>query len=145
LKRLRSSLHRHTIACGRLFPSTHVFNIGLRLARLKPLLSKSRLTIQGLKGLRSSKRKAIGSCNFELILIVSSIRINARIGKTIGLIIGYLLCILCGNNNPIIMFGMLKIALSHHSIARRMGITRELHIFLGNMLGCPPDLHIGPI
>jgi hypothetical protein len=71
-----------------------------------------------LEGLRCPERKAIGSGNLELILIVSSVRINACIGKAIGLIIGQLLSVLSGNNNAIIVFSMLEVALSHHGITR---------------------------
>ena len=40
------------------------------------------------------------------------------------------------------MLGMLEIVLGHHRIAGGLGITRQLEVFLGDMLGIAADLDV---
>jgi hypothetical protein len=42
---------------------------------------------------------------------------------------------LCRRNDAVVVFGMLQVILSHHAVAGTRRITRQRHIFLGNMLG----------
>lgn len=44
-----------------------------------------------------------------------------------------------------IMFGVLEIVLRHHRVAARLGVARELEIFLGNMGGIAADLDVRTI
>ncbi len=49
------------------------------------------------------------------------------------------------HDDPVIMLGVLQIVLRQNSIARRLRITCERLIFLGDMGGCSADLHIGTV
>lgn len=59
--------------------------------------------------------------------------------------LGLLLSRLGGGDQAEIMFGMLEIILRHDRIARRLGITCELEIFLGHMMGGAANFHIGAV
>ena len=44
-----------------------------------------------------------------------------------------------------IVFGMLKVILGRDRIAGGLGVTRELEIFLRDVIGRSADLHVGPV
>ena len=49
---------------------------------------------------------------------------------------------LCGCNNAVVMFSVLEIVLSHHTITGALRIPRKRHVFLRNMLRGSANLHI---
>ena len=49
------------------------------------------------------------------------------------------------HDDPVIMLGVLQVVLRQNSIARRLRITCERLIFLGDMGRCSADLHIGTV
>jgi hypothetical protein len=46
------------------------------------------------------------------------------------------------HDDAIIVLGVLKIILSQNRIARRLGVSRKRHVFLGDMRRRPAQLHI---
>src|SRR5208283_5234607 len=61
-----------------------------------------------------------------------------------GAAIAAVLLLLRGDQ-PEIMFGVLQQILRHNNVAGRLGVTRELEIFLGDMLRRAADFHIGSV
>jgi hypothetical protein len=47
-----------------------------------------------------------------------------------------------GHDDAIIMLGVLEIILRQNRVARRLGISRQRHVFLGNVGRCAAQLHI---
>ena len=44
-----------------------------------------------------------------------------------------------------IMFGVLKVIFRRHRVARGLGVACQLHVFIGDVVGGPADLHVGTV
>src|SRR6185312_8227110 len=60
------------------------------------------------------------------------------------LLLVLLLCLSLGGHDPVIVFGVLEIIFRHHAVARRIGITRELEIFLIHIRRRAADFYFRP-
>ncbi|MBB3658997.1 hypothetical protein FHX15_004257 [Rhizobium sp. BK650] len=50
---------------------------------------------------------------------------------------------LCGGNDAVIVLGVLQVIFSNDAVAGALGVTRELSIFLSDVLRSAADFHIG--
>jgi hypothetical protein len=86
-----------------------------------------------------------------VIVIVTRIHIVAIAIRTVTIVIilavvaleTFLHLRLRGGNDAVVMFGVLQIVFSYDAVAGALGITGELRIFFGDVLGSAADLHIG--
>jgi len=127
--------------------------LALGRRRLSRLGHKARLGIATLLGRVGLLAGAIGllleplgrgseairqSAQIIIIILIELRRAFWAIIAHLGLLLGGLgRC-----DQAEIMLGMLEIALGHHRVAGRLGIARELQIFLSDVMGCTANFHV---
>jgi hypothetical protein len=50
-----------------------------------------------------------------------------------------------GGDQAEVMLGVLKVVLRRHRVARGLRVARQLHVFLGDVVGSPADFHVGTV
>src|SRR5262249_15011249 len=81
-------------------------------------------------------------------LVVTAIEtIVAMIRRGILAVVGIVLpeLLLRGRNQAEVMLGVLKVVSRRQRVARGLGVTRKLYVFLGDVVGCPADFHVGTV
>ena len=48
-------------------------------------------------------------------------------------------------NQTEVMLGVLKVVFRRHRVARGLGVACQLHVFLGDVVGCPADFYVGTV
>jgi hypothetical protein len=80
----------------------------------------------------------------EVIVVIAVVRLRLRRRPHIALL-GLLLGLLSGCDQAEVVLCMLQITFGHDGIARRVGVTRELEILLGDVVRCAANLYVWAI
>src|SRR5215471_3674666 len=120
--------------------------VGLLTRRIRLLIAMVRLGFSRLIGLRLA---AIGHVAHRVSRRVVVAPIEALVAALLRLVAEVWvvlpeLFLRCGDQ-PEVMLRVLEVVLRRHRVAGRRGVTRQLDIFLGNMIGGPADFHVGTV
>ena len=93
-----------------------------------------------MRGLETFVEQVLALLVAELVADIAGLA--QPLAVAIGQLAWLLQLLAIGHDDAVIMLCVLQIVLAEHRVARRLGIARKREIFLGDVRGCAPDLHI---